>query len=45
MLPQEATTTCDQVHQLRGLCRFCHAQLWEETLVHLSCLLPQPRYS
>uniref|UniRef100_A0A9L0RJW7 Syntaxin-1B n=1 Tax=Equus caballus TaxID=9796 RepID=A0A9L0RJW7_HORSE len=27
MLPQEATATCDQVHQLLGPCRVCHAQL------------------
>lgn len=29
-LPQEATATCDQVDQCWHLCRFCHAQLWEE---------------
>lgn len=34
MLPQEATAACDQVDQCWHLCRFCHAQLWEENLTH-----------
>lgn len=43
MLPQEATATCDQVHQRWPLCRVCHAQLWEENLAHGNRLIaPAP---
>ena len=40
MFPQEATATCDQVHQLLGLGRVSHTWLGKDTLPHSGGLLP-----